>query len=567
LGRILGRGCSTATFEKLDVNAINCFFTNLGPETVKSIPQSASSHMKFVLPVANTFFSFEVTHNELFNVVTSLPSKTSSGFDKLSTRNLKLIFPYISDTVLKIVNKSFRTGIFPDILKIARVIPIHKGGSKDKLINYRPISVLSSFSKIIERLMFNRMCNFIEKYHILSDTQFGFRKNRNTELAVLNAVNYITKALDNDVPVVGLFADLSKAFDTIDHSILLDKLYALGFRGTSHKWFSCYLTNRYQYVELAGSKSCMSKLTTGVPQGSVLGPLLFLLYINDLTCVSKSLQFTLFADDTTVLYSNKSLVHNLNDAAQELEIVFDWFVANRLCVNVDKTHFMFFSKRGCVCDRVLKLRSCSVKLVQSTKFLGVYIDDKLNWAVHITELVTKLNRSLGMMKVASHCLPHDVLLQIFYAFFYSHLTYGVLVWGNSHACHLHPVEVLYKKCLRLLCGKSLFEHTPPLAKQLNLVVFSDLYVWFLAVFMFKVYWQLLPQCILHMFTSLHTFHTRTRQSCCDFFLPRVRLNVCKQFVTFSGVQCWNSLPTNVKLCTSLNLFKNALYKKLSCSYD
>jgi hypothetical protein len=248
VNQILGRGCSTATFEKLDVNAINSFFTNLGPETVKSIPQSASSHMKFVLPVANTFFSFEVTHNELFNVVTSLPSKTSSGFDKLSTRNLKLIFPYISDTVLKIVNKSFRTGIFPDILKIARVIPIHKGGSKDKLINYRPISVLSSFSKIIERLMFNRMCNF-------------------------------------------------------------------------------------------------------------------------------------------------------------------------LCVNVDKTHFMFFSKRGCVCDRVLKLRSCSVKLVQSTKFLGVYIDDKLNWAVHITELVTKLNRSLGMMKVASHCLPHDVLLQIFYAFF------------------------------------------------------------------------------------------------------------------------------------------------------
>ena len=360
------------------------------------------------------------------NVVNSLLNKTSSGFDGLSTKNLKFIFPYISCVLLKIINKSLMSGVFPDILKIARVLPLHKGGSLDKMINFRPISILSSISKIFERLIFNKMYSFIEKYQILRNTQFGFRKGHNTELAVMHTIKSITDALDKDVPVIGLFVDISKAFDSVDHNILLDKLYLLGYKGVSHSWFKSYLTNRYQHIELAGVRSYMYKLTTGVPQGSILGPLLFLLYVDDLTRVSKILKFTLFADDTTVLYSDRSLKYSLAAAENEISIVAQWFIANRLLINIDKTHFMFFARKNCVCNKMVLLNDCMIQRVHNTKFL-IHIDGKLSWSVYISKLRTKLSKSLGMLRVVSHCMPRNVLKSIFYALFYSQLTYGTLL--------------------------------------------------------------------------------------------------------------------------------------------
>ena len=174
------------------------------------------------------------------NVINSLPNKTSSGFDGLSNKNLKLLFPYISCVLLKITNKFFMSGVFPDVLKIARVLPLHKGGSFDKMINFRPISILSSISKIFERLMFNKMYSFIEKYQILCNLQFDFRKGHNTEFTVMHTIKSVT--LDKDVPVKELlFVNISKAFDSIDHNILLDKLYLLCFKGVAHSWFKSYL--------------------------------------------------------------------------------------------------------------------------------------------------------------------------------------------------------------------------------------------------------------------------------------------------------------------------------------
>ena len=351
------------------------FFANLGPATVANLPSPTFSHTKFVRSINNTLYATEVAVNELMNVVNSLPNKTSSGFDGLSTKNLKLIFPYIPCVLLQIINKSFMSGVFPDILKIARVLPLHKGGSLDKIINFRPISILSSISKIFEHLMFNKMYSFIKKYQILGNSQFGFRNGHNTELAVMHTIKSITNALDKDVPVIGLFVDISKAFDSIDHNILLDKLNLLGFNDVSYSWFKSYITNRYQYVELAGIRSCMYKLTTGVPQRSTLGPLLFKMYVDDLTRISTILKFTSFADDTTVLYSDRSLKYSLAAAESELSIIAQWFIANRLLVNIDKTHFMFFASNNCVCDNMLLLNDCMIQRVYNTEFLGIHIDD------------------------------------------------------------------------------------------------------------------------------------------------------------------------------------------------
>lgn len=530
-----------------------------------NLPQAAFHHTQYMKPIINSFHLTEVTESELFNIVSSLASKSSSGFDGLSVKILKLIFPFIASVLLKIVNKSFASGVFPNIFKIARVIPLHKGGDPSSLINFRPISLLSSLSKVLERAMFNKMLSFIDKFHILSDSQFGFRKNHSTELAILHALNFITHSLDSKLPVIGLMVDVSKAFDSIDHNILLDKLFLLGFRGVCHSWFSSYLYKRFQYVEISGVKSNMHILSKGVPQGSILGPLLFLLYINDLTYVSPKLHFTLFADDTTALFSDPSLKTSSDVACRELRIIFEWFVANKLCLNVSKTHFMLFSTGPCCSDSSLTIANCVINKVQSTKFLGLFIDDKLCWFDHIEYLRTKLSKSLGLLKAASSCMPQSVLLSIFYAFFNSHIHYGLLIWGNSYSTYLAPINVLYKRCLRLLSHAHPLAHTPPLALQLGLLAFDDLFTFNVAFFMFKLSRNLLPSCISSMFTRL--CGSRTRRNANDYFLPRVRLEVSKKFISFSGVQIWMQLPYDIRCVNRPSVFKLSFYNLLSEKYS
>lgn len=556
---------SQSNFELIDPNKLNEFFAILGPSSVANLPPPVFSHTKYVHPTLQSFSLFVVSETELSDTVNSLQNKSSSGFDGLSVKNLKVIYPHILKTLLSIVNKSFAAGVFPDALKIARVVPIHKGGDPSKLINFRPISVLSAVSKVFERVIFRRMISFINKYNLLSDSQFGFRSGHNTELAIIHALHRITSCLDVGNPTVGLFIDVSKAFDAIDHQILLDKLNLLGFRGSIHSLLKSYLSNRFQYIEINGVKSNLHKLIKGVPQGSILGPLLFLLYINDISNISDNLHFTLFADDTTVLYSNPSLKHSLQSASSAFCIVLDWFNSNKLGLNIDKTHFIFFSTVHS-CPDILVVGNTVISRVQSVKFLGLLIDERLSWSVHINFLCTKLSKSLGILRFASRCLPRNVLMSMYFALFHSHLTYGLLIWGNTFATHLSPLRVLHKKCLRLLTHAQWLAHTPPLAIQLGLLLFDDLFTFHLSIFMFKVFHCLLPTRICQMFSRINVTYAHTRHSELDFFITRVRLDICKRFVDYCGSRLWSQLSSDVKSINTVALFKRTMFSILSCKY-
>ena len=289
-------------------SALNNFFVNIGPNTEKTIPHNPVIQPDKYLKNKNQveFLITHISNEEVLDIINQLESK-STGPQSIPVNLLKIIPDLIILPLCKIINNSFSSGIFPDALKISKVVPIHKGGPADELNNYRPISLLSVFDKILEKLMHKRLYNFLESQNVLFDNQFGFRKNNSTSYALIQITERIKETIDKKKYGCGIFIDLRKAFDTVNHDILLNKLDHYGIRGTALHWFHSYLSDRKQFVFHNGESSKLQSINCGVPQGSVLGPLLFLLYINDLPNVSNILQFYLFADDTNIYYEADSL--------------------------------------------------------------------------------------------------------------------------------------------------------------------------------------------------------------------------------------------------------------------
>ena len=280
------------------------------------------------------------------------------------------------------------------------MLPLYKGGDSKLLVNYRPVSVLPVFSKLLERLMYKRITEFINENDVLYNLQFGFRKNHSTTIALTLLHDKISKSLFDGEYVLGVFLDFSKAFDTVNHDILLRKLYAYGIRGVAHEWLKSYLSCRTQYVVFNGMESTKRTATCGVPQGSILGPLLFLLYINDMACISNILYPMLFADDTNVFLSGRNANQLIKIMNGELLNIVDWLDSNKLSLNVSKTHFILFRSQGMrkpLINENLIIKNESINQDHKTKFLGVIVDEKLTWFEHIQYIKCKIAKGIGII--------------------------------------------------------------------------------------------------------------------------------------------------------------------------
>ena len=291
-------------------NNFNNFFVNVGLDTEKTVPKVPNISPEKFLKNSNQmeFIVAHISEDEIMDILKSLPTNKGTGPASIPLRFLLLVADLIIVPLCRLVNVSFSTGVFPDILKIAKIIPLHKGGSTQDLNNFRPISLLSIFDKIMEKLMHKRLYAFLDEHKILFENQFGFRKGSSTAHSLVEITEKIKESIDNGKFGCGIFIDLKKAFDTVNHKILISKLEHYGVRSNTLKWFESYLTDRKQYVFYNGTSSETKSISCGVPQGSVLGPLLFLIYINDLPNISEKLNFFLFADDTNIYYESDNLL-------------------------------------------------------------------------------------------------------------------------------------------------------------------------------------------------------------------------------------------------------------------
>ena len=375
-------------------------------------------------------------------------------------------------------------GKYPSKLKLSKITPIFKSGEDNDANNYRPISLLSNFNRIFEKIMYNRMKDYIDKLNLLYSSQYGFRKGHSTQHAILDIVNAIQINMNQGLFSCGVFIDLKKAFDTVDHNILLDKLNHYGFRGIINDWFSSYLNNRMQSTQIGPYISNKANVSYGIPQGSVLGPLLFLLYVNDIHQCSNKLKFYLFADDTNILYADKNLKSLENIVNIELQNLHEWLTSNKLTLNTTKTNFVIFhpyQKKVTYQPSLYmfdneKNGNVTLESKNYIKYLGVLIDKNLTWKYHIDAVTAKISKTVELISKLRHSIPRHILLYIYQTLIHPHLNYGLAAWGQASKTSLNKILILQKKVLRMMYFTDIHEHAIPLFIDADILPVSFMYI-------------------------------------------------------------------------------------------
>lgn len=501
---------------------------------IPSVSSSNKSKLNKKETNCKSIFLQPVDVDEINSIILNLRDKRG-GVDNIHAKILKSISFFISPVLVKIFNLCILKGTWPEALKQAEVVPVYKSGDKKLITNYRPISLISNFAKIFEKAIHKRLYNFLTKYRRINNKQYGFLRNKSTVMAMEDVLNKIYNSMDRDYSVIATFIDLSKAFDTVNHVKLYEKLFENGIRGVALQLIQSYLRNRKQTVTIKNVSSQPRYISIGVPQGTVLGPLLFLIYIDD---IFENCPFiTVYADDSVVLSMAQNWQLAEHQMNEYLTILNFWFNSNQLTLNVSKTEYMTL---GCYVDSVptnLKIHINNVEIKRTTtcKYLGIIIDFNLKWDLHIRKILNKIRYFLYVCNKFKY-LPLKILETIYFAYVYSLLNYGLIIWGGAYKTVIEPIAKIQQRFQKLL-------------KTEKIPSFECLYI---------------TNCILYHYEELSlkfsTSTSRTRNKVIS--LPNYKKTIAKKNCIYTAIKYFNTLPNELKVLKTSNKTKKE--KILSC---
>ena len=538
------------------------FYCKVGPDLAKRIQHEKDRSFKDYMgaPVAESLFWRPSTPSEVEELCKALDPNKGMGWDGVSPKVIKAVAREISGPLSRLFNCCMREGHYPESFKVARVVPVFKSEDPTQFSNYRPISVLPVLSQIFERVLKSRLIQFLAEQEVIIPGQYGFRSGHSTAMAILDMVEKIRTAWTEKNCALGVFVDLKKAFDTVDHDILLQKLGHYGVRGQTLKILESYLKDRSQYVCYGGYESERGCVTCGVPQGSVLGPLFFLIYVNDMVSASKDQELVLFADDTNIFARSSEpgeLFRKINRGMNELD---KWFKCNRLTLNLKKTEYVYFGGPGSKVqeDGRLEIGGEVVRKVEGTRFLGVWVDERLRWAEHIGNVVSKIGRLVGVVGRIRAALGGRSVHMLYNALILPHLQYCLIVWGDFHEGKNKKVgeDLLkyQKRIIGMIEGAQGRFHADPGFSKLGILKIEDLYKQQLRVHAWQFFKDLLPKnqaAMLQKTGDAHKYQTRAAgQSLLSYS------TLDERSLGYRLPKEWQSTPQEVRNSNSLTGMKN-----------
>jgi hypothetical protein len=579
---------NTSTDKTSIANHFNQFFTKIGSDISNSIPpvqKLPEDYIQYNREIPNLNLS-NTTPEHVKKIIKGLAPKKSCDVYGTSTKLIKFIGDVIAIPLSHIFNLSLASGEFPSKLKKCRVIPIFKSGNALECDNYRPISLLSSISKVLEKIVAEKLLHHLLSNDLLYQHQYGFLPKRSTEHNLIQIVNYISNAINENMYCIGIFLDLKKAFDVCSHEILLRKLKKMGIQGLAHKWFTSYLQGRSQCVDIEGNFSNFLNLDISVIQGSTLGPILFLCYINDFwNCTS--MFSALFADDTTSLAKGHVLKDLSAYVNSELRKMANWFRSNKMSVNASKTKYIIFktpNKYVNPLDCNIVYNSTEIGLPDDPnmispidrisnesnekhfKLLGILLDENLSFKAHIDLVCSKISKSLYCINRVKNFVDAQSLRKLYFAMVHSHLSYGINVYGCATSTALEKLRIMQKKAIRSISNANYRAHTAPLFKELKILPLDDLIVYSNTKFMHYYYLNQLPLSFSGTWiTNEERNPERILRNAQDLFIPAHRVEMVKRLPYFAFPSVWNNAlgnKTNRKHFTYMNELKSLLLSNL-----
>lgn len=536
-----------------DENVANCFnkfFIEVGRNIHSEIGTDVGSCSYQNTP--NSLYLKPVTHAELILQISSMKNSSSAGEDRITSKTIKAVHTGILTPLEHIINLCFSSSVIPKEWKLSTVTPVYKGsGSSALLTNYRPISVINNFGKIFEKCLKDRIVDFLENNELLNATQFGFRQNKGTEDAVFELIKFVYESLHGDDKALAVFLDLKKAFDSVSHDVLLHRAENVGIRGNVLKLIENYLTNRKQRTKINNSFSSYQMVETGVPQGTVLGPILFLIYVNEINCAVENCKIISYADDTVLVFRGQSWRQVYDDTSRGMRSMTEWLSRSRLCLNFSKTSFLTFSATASGQPNVNEIsihssdcfanncRCCHIVKVEQIKYLGIVVDQHLKWSQHVNFLCGKVRKLYHKFYQLREIVDSKISMMIYASLVESVLGYCIVVWGAAYSNSIYNLQVVQNTVLKIIFSKPRLFPTKDLYHCSQVLNMRNLYCLCSLVY--------LPRVETIFSTLTHCYETRGKENK-NLEIPLFRKTLNQKFSLYLIPKMFNCLPNELRRC-------------------